>query len=38
MDLTMPCAWLLSYERAERPGRVDRLMTLQPEPDWRDRR
>ena len=34
-DLSMPCVWLRIYERAERLGRVDRLMALQDDLDWR---
>ncbi len=34
-DPSLPCVWLRIYERAERLGRVDRLMKLQPEVDWR---
>jgi len=34
-DPTMPCVWLRIYERAERMGRMDRLMKLQDDLDWR---
>ncbi len=34
-DPSMPCVWLRIYERAERLGRVDRLMKLQDDLDWR---
>lgn len=34
-DPTLPCVWLRIYERAERLGRMDRLMKLQDDLDWR---
>ena len=34
-DPSMPCVWLRIYERAERLGRTDLLMKLQPDLDWR---
>jgi len=34
-DPSLPCVWLRIYERAERIGRVDRLMKLQDDLDWR---
>jgi len=34
-DPSLPCVWLRIYERAERLGRVDRLLKLQPDLDWR---
>ncbi len=34
-DPSMPCVWLRIYERAERLGRMDRLMKLQNDLDWR---
>ena len=33
---SMPCVWLRIYERAEKLGRVDRLITLQPPLDWQN--
>ena len=34
-DPSLPCVWLRIYERAEKLGRVDRLMKLQDDLDWR---
>ncbi len=34
VDETRPCIWFKIYERAEKMGRLDRLMEVQPPLDW----
>ena len=34
VDPTIPCAWLLIWERMDRLGLIDRLMEIEPAKDW----
>ncbi|MEE9248102.1 MAG: methylenetetrahydrofolate reductase C-terminal domain-containing protein [Dehalococcoidia bacterium] len=35
VDPSMPCVWCLAYQRSKKLGRIQKLLEIQPNLDWR---